>query len=202
MTFSDVVREILTSTSQPMSPQEIRAVIKEKYSPQYYGTQSHINNVEKGHYKDIDHALLAQIYTLVGTSDSFFCDKSQKPMRISLFSDRTEPTPSIEDFETDEGFVYILKTDTYTKEGKEIIKIGFTAQDINQRINQLYTTGVPFKFKVHAVYQTKNFIGLETALHKLLDPFKLNKSREFFIEDALAYIEKIIELHKAIQGEV
>ena len=105
-------------------------------------------------------------------------------------------------FETDEGFVYVLKTDTYTKDGKEIIKIGFTAQDINQRINQLYTTGVPFKFKVHAVYQTKNFIGLETALHKLLDPFKLNKSREFFIEDALAYIEKIVELHKTIQGEV
>jgi hypothetical protein len=201
MTFSDTVREILTSASRPMTPQEIRDAIKERY-PQFYGTQSHVSNVEKGHYKNIDHALLAQIYTLVGTSDFFFCDKSQKPMRISLFTDQTEPTPSIEDFETDEGFVYVLKTDTYTKEGKEIIKIGFTSQDINQRINQLYTTGVPFKFKVHAVYQTKNFIGLEAALHKLLDPFKLNKSREFFIEDALAFIEKIVELHKTIQGEV
>jgi hypothetical protein len=201
MTFSDVVREILASASQPMSPQEIRDVVKTKY-PQYYGTQSHINNVEKGHYKDIDHALLAQIYTVVGTNDVFFCDKSQKPMKISLFNDQTEPTPSIEDFENEQGFLYVLRTDTYTKDGKEIIKIGFTSQDVNQRINQLYTTGVPFKFKIHATYQTKNFIGLEAALHKLLDPFKLNKSREFFVEDALAYINKIVEVHKAIQGEV
>lgn len=201
MMFSDAVREILTQASRPMTPQEIRDTIKEKY-PQFYGTQSHVSNVEKGHYKNIDHALLAQIYTLVGTSDSFFCDKTQKPMLISLFGDQTEPTPSIEDFETDEGFVYVLKTDTYTKEGREIIKIGFTAQDVNQRINQLYTTGVPFKFRVHAVYKTKSFIGLEAALHKLLDPFKLNKSREFFVEDALPYIEKIVGLHKTIQGEV
>jgi len=96
----------------------------------------------------------------------------------------------------------VLRTDTFTKEGKEIVKIGFTAQDVKQRINQLYTTGVPFKFKIHATYQTKNFVGLEAALHKLLDPFKLNKSREFFVEDALEYIDKIVAVHKAIQGEV
>jgi hypothetical protein len=123
-------------------------------------------------------------------------------MKISLFNDQTEPIPSIEDFENEQGFVYVLRTDTYTKDGKEIVKIGFTAQDVNQRINQLYTTGVPFKFKLHVTYKTKNFIGLESALHKLLDPFKLNKSREFFVEDALEYIDKIVEVHKAIQGEV
>ncbi len=46
MTFSDVVREILISASQPMSPHEIRDIVKAKY-PQYYGTQSHTNNVER-----------------------------------------------------------------------------------------------------------------------------------------------------------
>ncbi len=112
-------------------------------------------------------------------------------MKISLFNDEAEPTPSIEDFENDRGFVYVLRTDTYAKDGREIIKIGFTTQGVNQRINQLYTTGVPFKFKIHATYQTKNFILLEAALHKLLDPFKLSKSREFFLEDALAYIDKL-----------
>lgn len=201
MSFSDVIREILVSTSQPMSPKEIRDKVKADY-PQYFGTQSHKDNVEKGYYKDIDHALLSQIYSIVGSNDQFFCDKSQKPMKIFLYNDQTEPTPSIEDFENDQGFVYVLKTDTYTKDGKEIIKIGFTAHDVNQRINQLYTTGVPFKFKIHTVYKTKNFVGLEAALHKLLDPFKLNKSREFFLEDALVHIDKIVEVHKAIQGEV
>jgi len=83
MTFVNVVKDILASTSDPITPQEIREVIKKKY-PQYYGTPSHIKNVAKGHYKDIDHALLAQIYSLVRTQKSFVCDKIYKPIKISL----------------------------------------------------------------------------------------------------------------------
>ncbi len=70
MTFTDVVKEILLSEAEPMTPQEIRERIKSQYQT-FYGTESHVNNVQKGHYKDIDHALLAQIYNLVKTNDSF-----------------------------------------------------------------------------------------------------------------------------------
>ncbi len=66
-----------------MTPQEIREAIKREY-PQFYGTQAQIRNVEAGHYKDIDHALLADIYTRVGTNKQFLCDRGSKPMRISL----------------------------------------------------------------------------------------------------------------------
>jgi len=83
MRFSDIVKEIMTSISDPVTPQDIRDHIKVKY-PDFYGTSAHFRNVEKGHYKDIDHALLAQIYTLVGTSNAFLCDKSIKPMKVSL----------------------------------------------------------------------------------------------------------------------
>lgn len=83
MTFVDAVREILSSAIEPMTPQEIRDRIKEEYS-EFHGTPAHVRNVEKGHYKDTDHALLAQIYTLVGTNHAFFCDKSSKPMKIAL----------------------------------------------------------------------------------------------------------------------
>lgn len=83
MSFSDIVKEILSSSPDPLTPQDIKDIIKTRHSA-FYGTQSHIRNVEKGHYKDIDHALLAQIYTLVGTSDTFRCDKKVKPMMISL----------------------------------------------------------------------------------------------------------------------
>jgi len=71
MKFSDTVRKIISSDDFPVTPQEIRDQIKMKY-PEFYGTPAHFNNVERGHYKDIDHALLAQIYTLVGTNESFF----------------------------------------------------------------------------------------------------------------------------------
>ncbi|WP_435547194.1 hypothetical protein [Desulfobacterium sp. N47] len=83
MKFSDVVKNIVSSTSDPMTPQEIRDQVKMKH-PDFYGTPAHHRNVEKGHYKDLDHALLAQIYTITGTSDTFQCDKSTKPMKISL----------------------------------------------------------------------------------------------------------------------
>ena len=123
-------------------------------------------------------------------------------MKVSLSTgDMEEGAPVIEDFESDEGMVYVLRTNTYTKDGKEIIKIGFTTQDIKKRVTQLFTTGVPFAFQVHRSYKTRNFIELEQALHKLLNPYKINKSREFFTEDALPFIEKIVELHKAIQKE-
>jgi hypothetical protein len=200
LSFTDVVKRILSLSPEPITPQEIRDQIKQHYS-RFYGTASHLNNVERGHYQNIDYALLAQIYSLVRTNDSFFCDKNCKPMRISLVDEEVESNPSIEDYESEQGIVYVLKTDTYTKDGKEIIKIGFTGQNINQRINQLYTTGVPFKFKIHKTYSAKNFIELESAIHNLLGPFKLNKSREFFTEDALEYIEKIVEINCLVQKE-
>jgi hypothetical protein len=90
MKFIDAVREILLTTAGQMTPQEIRENIKKRY-PEFYGTPAHIRNVEKGHYKDIDHALLAQIYTLIGTNDNFFCERNSKPMKVSLVEKTTAP---------------------------------------------------------------------------------------------------------------
>lgn len=83
MTFNDTVKNILASAPNPMTPQEIRDSIKKNF-PQYYGTPSHIRNVEKQHYKDLNHALLAQIYSQVRNNKFIFCDNSQKPKRFSL----------------------------------------------------------------------------------------------------------------------
>lgn len=200
LSFTGTVKQILLDASIPLTPQEIRESVKETYG-HWFATDSHQKNVEKGHYKDLDHALLAQIYSVVRTSDAFYCDKSEKPMKVSLVDLDSELEVLPEDFESDLGIVYILQTDTYTKEGKEIVKIGFTIQPVEKRITQLYTTGVPYKFKLHTQIQTKNFIELEQALHKLLNPFKLNKSREFFTSDVLEFIPQIVEIHKKIVGE-
>ena len=201
MTLSDAVKEVLLSVSLPLTPQEIREKIKISF-PDFYDTESHNRNVERGHYQNLDHALLAQIYSLVRSNDFFFCDKTKKPMKISLIEDGEEPIPSIEDFENDDGIVYVLKTNTFTNDGKEIIKIGFTTQDIQKRINQLYTTGVPFQFNIHTTYKTIYYIELEQAIHKLLAPFKINKSREFFTDDALPFFENIVNLHIKILEKV
>ena len=83
MTLTDVVKEILDLTKMSLTPQEIREIIKAQY-PHFYGTCSHISNVVKGHYKDIDHALLAQIYSTIKQNSSFSCDTSVKPMVITI----------------------------------------------------------------------------------------------------------------------
>jgi hypothetical protein len=72
MKFSDIVKDIVSSTSDPITPQEIRDRVKMRH-PDFYGISAHLRNVEKGHYNDIDHALLAQIYSVVGTSGTFLC---------------------------------------------------------------------------------------------------------------------------------
>lgn len=83
MAFIDVVKSTLVSVNKPVTPQEIREYIKIHF-PQYYGTPSHHENVGKGHYKNLDHAILAQIYSLVRKNSSFFCNTSCRPMRITL----------------------------------------------------------------------------------------------------------------------
>jgi len=83
MKFADVIRAILFHVMVPLTPQEIRSVVKNEY-PDFFGTPAHLRSVGRGHCKDLDHALLAQIYTLVGSSKAFICDKTFKPMKVSL----------------------------------------------------------------------------------------------------------------------
>jgi hypothetical protein len=92
MTFTDVLKAILASVCESITPQEIREQIKRKY-PEHYGTPSHVRNVAKGHYKSLDHALLAQIYSLVRMNKSFSCDKNHKPIKISLSHHDAELSP-------------------------------------------------------------------------------------------------------------
>jgi len=91
MTFKETIIQIITSSNCPITPQEIRSKIKAEY-PSFFGTSTQQLNVMKGHYKDLDHALLAQIYTTVRSGSTFVCDKTQKPMLISLGETLKEKT--------------------------------------------------------------------------------------------------------------
>ena len=192
-----------------MTPQQIRETIKSNY-PDFYGTESHRRNVEKGHYKDLDHALLAQIYVASRTAGQIIVDKTQKPIRLTLtpeqgnddsIPDEEIDTENLERLEAGVGNLYVLGTNLYTKEGDEIVKIGITTGTVESRVNQLYTTGVPFRFRVIKEFETRNYYELEQSMHKLLDPYRINRSREFFTVRCLPYVEQIVSIHKDIQGK-
>lgn len=62
-----------------------------------------------------------------------------------------------------------------------LVKIGMTElQDVNLRIAQLYTTGVPFPFDVAYACKVPNAAEVERALHRAFAPNRLNPKREFF----------------------
>jgi hypothetical protein len=86
MSLNEAIYEICRLVGVPITPQDLREKIKTEY-PQYYQTPSHLRNVEKGHYQDADHALLANIYIVVNSNKRLTCDKSFKPMRISIAED-------------------------------------------------------------------------------------------------------------------
>ncbi|MCU8282602.1 GIY-YIG nuclease family protein, partial [Vibrio vulnificus] len=92
----------------------------------------------------------------------------------------------------------VLGTNLFDKRGNEIIKIGITTGSVENRISQLYTTGVPYRYRVLKEVETYNYALLEQSLHKLLDPFRVNRSREFFLETALPYVEQVLDIHNAI----
>ncbi|PCI66689.1 MAG: hypothetical protein COB38_10105 [Gammaproteobacteria bacterium] len=207
MKFSDLIRKILADYSDGLTPQEIREIIKVNY-PAYYGTETHKRNVDKKHYKNLDHALLAQIYTVSRSISNVYADKTQKPVKLSILSSPADQMDGngalpedLNKLEKGVGTLYVLGTHLYDKNGEEIIKIGITTGSVDARISQLYTTGVPYRFRIIKEFETKNYAELENSLHKLLDPFRINKSREFFVEKALEYIDKVLKIHNEILND-
>lgn len=80
---------------------------------------------------------------------------------------------------TDYGIVYLLKNEAMPG----LIKIGKTSRhDLEKRMKELYTTGVPLPFE--CVYACKVKLTcmdeLEKALHAAFAPFRVNEGREFF----------------------
>lgn len=74
-----------------------------------------------------------------------------------------------------------------------LVKIGFTVRnDANQRIAELYTTGVPVPFMLEFACRVRNAAEVERALHIAFGPNRFNPKREFFSiqpEQAIAILK-------------
>lgn len=207
LSFTDVVREILRHHPDGLTPQQIREIVKRNH-PQHVGTPSHLKNVAAGNYKDVDHAVLARIYLACRSASDIDADKSRKPHLMTLLADATSVEIRADDFiegedlaklEADIGTLYVLSTGLYTIDQVEIIKIGITTGSVDKRITQLYTTGVPFRFKIVSQLETTNYSKLERALHCLFDKYRINKSREFFTADCFNFLPELIAIHRKIE---
>lgn len=77
-----------------------------------------------------------------------------------------------------------------------LVKIGFTTHDdAKERIDGLYSTGVPFPFKIEFVCKVPDGAQVETALHTAFGPNRVNPRREFFQIDPEQAIAILRLLH-------
>lgn len=80
------------------------------------------------------------------------------------------------------GYVYVISN--IGSFGGEIVKVGMTRRlDPMDRIRELSDASVPFNFDVHALFFSKDAVGIETTMHQRLADRRVNQinvRREFF----------------------
>lgn len=65
-----------------------------------------------------------------------------------------------------------------------LVKIGKTTRsDVMARMNELYSSGVPYPFECAYAVEVDNCSTVEKALHIAFDPYRVNHKREFFSID-------------------
>lgn len=76
--------------------------------------------------------------------------------------------------------VYILTNEAMPN----LVKIGKTTRsDVQTRMNELYSSGVPFQFECAYAVEVDDCSTVEKALHIAFDPNRVNQKREFFSID-------------------
>ena len=100
------------------------------------------------------------------------------------------------------GYVYIMSN--IGAFGKDIFKIGVTRRlDPLERINELSSASVPFKFDVHALIFSYNAYQLETELHNKFSKNRVNKvnNRKEFFKVSIDDLEKELMNYKDLTIE-
>lgn len=89
------------------------------------------------------------------------------------------------------GKIYILTNDAMP----DYIKIGFTtSEEVENRMKQLDTTGLPLPFRLHACIEIENAQQLEKLAHDVFSSHRARPNREFFLmepETAVRYFRAI-----------
>jgi hypothetical protein len=83
--------------------------------------------------------------------------------------------------------LYVLSNPSFPN----LYKVGWTEGDSEIRAEQLFTTGVPTPFHVESKWKLNKAKSFEKHIHNLLDEFRNNGMREFFVIDKSNLIEII-----------
>lgn len=98
------------------------------------------------------------------------------------------------------GYVYVISD--IGAFGERMVKIGMTRRlDPLDRVRELSGASVPFKFDVHALFFSKDAVGLETMLHHEFADRRVNRvnsRKEFFYCTPQEVLDKLKEKNVAV----
>lgn len=80
--------------------------------------------------------------------------------------------------------------------GENMFKIGMTRRlEPQDRIDELGSASVPFKFDVHSFIFSNDAVGLEAKLHEMLNSKRVNKvnRRKEFFYTSIDELEKLVQ---------
>ena len=98
------------------------------------------------------------------------------------------------------GWVYIISNDAFEE---DVYKIG-TTRRLNpmERVDELGSASVPFKFNVHALMFAEDAFAIENELHKYFNNKRVNKvnnKKEFFKVDLKEIEAKVLEMDSTVE---
>ena len=98
------------------------------------------------------------------------------------------------------GWVYIISNDAFEE---DVYKIG-TTRRLNpmERVDELGSASVPFKFNVHALMFAEDAFAIENELHKYFNDKRVNKvnnKKEFFKVDLKEIEAKVLEMDSTVE---
>ena len=94
------------------------------------------------------------------------------------------------------GYVYVISN--IGSFGEQMVKVGMTRRlNPQDRVRELSDASVPFNFDTHALFFSKDAVGIETAMHERLSAVRVNlvnRRREFFRATPLEAKRHLMEL--------
>lgn len=98
------------------------------------------------------------------------------------------------------GYVYVISN--IGSFGDRMVKIGMTRRlEPMDRVNELGSASVPFRFDVHCLFFSADAVGIENALHKRFEDRRVNhvnlRREHFFVKPS-----EVLEALQELQGDV
>lgn len=171
--------------------------------------QKEVENKKKKINKEITH-----LQKLVEELNLRLAETKDENEKNDILAQLTAANQNIKDYTDEEkeldyrlenlgaGYVYIISN--IGAFGKDIFKIGVTRRlDPLERINELSSASVPFKFDVHALIFSYNAYQLETELHNKFSKNRVNKvnNRKEFFKVSIDELEKELMNYKDLTIE-